>query len=309
MRCRLVFQVGISKGLYMILSKRKIKNNIFCYLFIFPTLAGFIIFTIYPLMSSFVYSFHRYTFKDYYFVGLKNYIHLLGDPIFIKSLLVAFYFVIGCTPATIVLTVIISSLIAKMSQRGKTFFMSVFFLPNITSIVTLTLVWRWIYDYNYGLANRVIASFGYEHINWLSNKYTILPALFIFTVSLSLGMPIILCVAAMLSIPKDYYDAAKIDGASEWQMLWLITVPLIRPIMLFLTITGVIGNFQAFMVIVLMTGGGPFYRTTTIAYLIAKEAFEYYRFGSASAMGIILLLVIAFFTVMQYKYFSKDIQY
>ncbi len=293
----------------MILNKRKIQNNIFCYLFIFPALAGFILFTIYPLVCTFVYSFHRYTFKDYNFIGLKNYIQLLDDPMFIKSLWVAFYFVIGCTPATIILTVLISSLIVNMSQRGKTFFMSVFYLPNITSIVTITLVWRWIYDYHYGLASKFITLFGYEPINWLSNKYTTLPALFVFTVSLSLGMPIILCVASMLSIPKDYYDAAKIDGATSWQTLWYITVPLIRPIMLFLTITGVIGNFQAFMIIVLMTGGGPFYRTTTIAFLIAKEAFEYYRFGSASAMGIILLFVIAFFTIVQYKFFSKDIQY
>ena len=293
----------------MILNKRKIQNHIFCYLFIFPVLAGFIIFTIYPLISSFIYSFHRYTFKEYTFIGLKNYIHLIDNPLFIKSLVNAFYFVIGCTPATILLTVIISSLIVKMDQRGKTFFMSVFFLPNITSIVTLTLVWRWIYDYNHGLANRVVTLLGYEGINWLSNKYTCLPALFIFTVSLSLGIPIILTVAAMLSIPKTYYDAAKIDGATDWQILWLITVPLIRSTILFLTIIGVIGNFQAFMVIVLMTGGGPFYRTMTICYLIVKEAFEYYRFGSASAMGIILLFVIAFFTVVQYKYFSKDIQY
>jgi len=187
--------------------------------------------------------------------------------------------------------------------------MSVFFLPNITSIVTITLVWRWIYDYHYGLANKVVMLLGYESINWLSNKYTTLPALFLFSVSLSLGMPIILTVAAMLAIPKDYYEAAKIDGATDWQTLWLITVPLIRPTILFLTITSVIGNFQAFMIIVLMTGGGPFYRTTTICYLIAKEAFDYYRFGSASAMGIILLFVIAIITVVQYKYFSKDIQY
>jgi len=233
----------------------------------------------------------------------------MDDPIFLKSFLVAFYFVIGCTPATIILTIIISSLIVKMGQRGKTFFMSVFYLPNVTSIVTITLVWRWIYDYNYGLASKVLNSFGYESVNWLSNKYTCLPALFIFGVSMSLGMPIILCVAAMLSIPKDYYEAAKIDGATNWQALWHITIPLIRPTILFLTITGVIGNFQVFMLIVLMTGGGPFYRTTTIAFLIAKEAFDYYRFGSASAMGIILLFVIAFFTIVQYKFFSKDIQY
>ncbi len=281
----------------------------FCYLFILPTLSGFILFTIYPLICSFIYSFHDYTFKEYTFIGLENYIDLINNPIFIKSFLIAFYFVIGCTPATIILTIILSALIVKMGQRAKTLFMAIFYLPNITSIVTITLVWRWIYDYNYGLANKILNNFGYESINWLSNKFTVLPSLFIFGVSMSLGMPIILCVASMLSIPKDYYDAAKIDGATGWQELWLITVPLIRPIMLFLTITGVIGNFQVFMLVVLMTGGGPFYRTTTIAFLIAREAFDFYRFGSASAMGVILLFVISFFTILQYKFFSKDIQY
>jgi len=196
-----------------------------------------------------------------------------------------------------------------MGQRAKTLFMAIFYLPNITSIVTITLVWRWIYDYNYGLANKILNNFGYESINWLSNKFTVLPSLFIFGVSMSLGMPIILCVAAMLSIPKDYYEAARIDGASNWQALWYMTIPLIRPTILFLTITTVIGNFQVFMLIVLMTGGGPYYRTTSIAFLIAREAFDFYRFGSASAMGVILLFVISFFTILQYKFFSKDIQY
>ena len=293
----------------MILSKRRLYNNAFCYLFILPTLSGFILFTIYPLICSFIYSFHDYTFKEYTFIGLENYIDLINNPIFIKSFLVAFYFVIGCTPATIILTIILSALIVKMGQRAKTLFMAIFYLPNITSIVTITLVWRWIYDYNYGLANKILNNFGYESINWLSNKFTVLPSLFIFGVSMSLGMPIILCVAAMLSIPKDYYEAARIDGASNWQALWYMTIPLIRPTILFLTITTVIGNFQVFMLIVLMTGGGPYYRTTSIAFLIAREAFDFYRFGSASAMGVILLFVISFFTILQYKFFSKDIQY
>lgn len=293
----------------MILNKKKTKDYIFSYLFLLPVLAGFVLFTVYPLFSSFIYSFHRYTLKTYNFVGIKNYIHLLNDSIFIKSFVNSVYFVIACTPMIILITIIISSLIVKMNQKLKTFFLGVFYLPNITSIVTLSIVWKWIYNYNYGILNKIFLLLGYERISWLSNKYTVLPCLFIFNASLALGMPIILTTAAMLGIPKTYYDAAKIDGATNWQILWKITVPLIRPTILYLTILSVIANFQVFIVIVLMTGGGPFYRTTTVAYQLVKEAFEYNHFGVASAMGIILLFVVAFFTILQYKYFSKDIQY
>ena len=113
----------------------------------------------------------------------------------------------------------------------------------------------------------------------------------------------------MMNVPKSLYDAAKIDGASEWQLLWQITVPLIRPTTLYLLVVLTIGTFQTFIIVLLMTGGGPFYRTTTLSYLLIQEAFTYSHFGVASAMGIILLIVIATLTILQFKYLSKDIEY
>jgi len=187
--------------------------------------------------------------------------------------------------------------------------MGVFYLPSITSIVTLTLVWKWIYDYRYGILNYVRSIFGYGNINWLANRYTVLPALLVLLVYLCLGMPIILLTAAMAAIPKAYYDAAKIDGGTEWQILWKVTIPLIRPTILYLMIMLMIGSFQTFIIIVLMTGGGPYYRSTTLAYQIVDEAFQYSHFGVASTMGIILLFVVSILTLTQYKLLSKDIQY
>jgi len=187
--------------------------------------------------------------------------------------------------------------------------MGMFYLPSITSIVTLTLVWKWIYDYRYGILNYIIGSFGYENIKWLGNKYTVLPALLMVLIYLSLGMPIILLTAAMAAIPKTYYDAAKIDGATDWQILWKITVPLIRPTILYLLIVQVVASFQIFIIIVLMTGGGPYYRSTTLAYQIVQEAFDYNHFGVASTIGIILLMIVSVLTLIQYKFLSKDIQY
>lgn len=187
--------------------------------------------------------------------------------------------------------------------------MGIMYLPAVTSIITFTLMWKWIYNYQCGSLNYLMRLVGYEEINWLSDRNTALPALLLMMVYASLGMPIILYVSAMINIPKSLYDAAKIDGASEWQSLWQITVPLIRPTTLYLLIVLTIGTFQTFIIVLLMTGGGPYYRTTTLSYLLIQEAFTYSHYGVASAMGIILLIVIATLTILQFKFFSKDIEY
>lgn len=288
---------------------KQIKKHKVCYLFILPSVTAYILFLFYPLICTFIYSFHRYTLKTYNFIGLKNYISLLSDPIFIKGIRNTLFFVIGSTPTILLISILVAAFIIKLNCKLRTFFMGIFYLPNITSIVTLTLVWKWIYDYRYGILNYIRSIFGYENIKWLSDEYTVLPALLALLVYLCLGMPIILMTAAMAAIPKTYYDAAKIDGATEWQVLWKITVPLIRPTILYLMIVLVIGSFQTFIIIVLMTGGGPYYRSTTLAYQIVEEAFEFNNFGIASTIGVILLFVVSILTLIQYKFLSKDIQY
>lgn len=288
---------------------KQIKKYKFSYLFLLPSFSAFILFLFYPLICTFIHSFHRFNLNTYRFIGLKNYIDLLSDPIFIKAIRNTLFFVLTSTPLILLISILAAAFIIKMNSRLRTFFMGMFYLPCITSIVTSTLVWKWIYNYRYGILNYIRSIFGYESINWLSNKYTVLPALLVFLIYLSLGLPIILLTAAMAAIPKTYYDAAKIDGASEWQMLWKVTVPLIRPTVLYLMIVLVIGSFQIFIIIVLMTGGGPYYRSTTLAYRIIEEAFQYDHFGVASAIGIILLLVVSILTLTQYKLLSKDIQY
>lgn len=286
-----------------------IKKNKICYFFLLPTLSVFSVFLLYPLICAFVYSFHRYTLKTYNFIGLKNYIKLLSDPIFIRGIKHTLFFVVTSTPIILLIGVIVAAFIIKMNKKLRTFFMLVLYLPHVTSIVTLTLVWKWIYDYKYGILNYICSIFGYGPINWLSDEYTVLPSLLVFLIYLCLGTPVILLTAAMAAIPGTYYDAAKIDGATEWQILWKITVPLIRPTALYLMIILVIGSFQIFLIIVLMTGGGPYYRSTTLAYQIITEAFQYGHFGVSSAIGIILLFIVSILTLVQYKFLSKDIQY
>ena len=279
------------------------------YLFLLPFLIPFILFLIYPLLNAFIYSFHKFNLTTYKFVGLKNYIDIFSEPLFRKSIITTCWFAIGAVPSILFITILLSAILIKLNDKMRTVFVGIFYLPAVTSVITFILTWKWIYNYRYGILNSLVRLLGYENINWLSNKYTALPAIVAMVVYSSLGMPIILFVSAMAGIPQTLYEAARIDGASEWQTLWHITVPLIRPTTLYLLIILTINIFQIFTLILLMTGGGPYYRTTTMSFLMIQEAFQNSNFGVSSTIGIIFLGIIGGLALVQYKYFSKDVEY
>ena len=279
------------------------------YLFLLPFTISFLLFLIYPLINAFVFSFHEYNLSTYRFIGLQNYIKIIREPLFRRSIITTCYFVIGAVPSILFITILISATLIKINKKLRTVFIGIFYLPAVTSIITFTLTWKLVYNYRYGILNSITKLLGYENINWLSNKYTAFPALIAMIVYGSLGVPIILCVSAMAAIPKSLYDVARMDGANERQILWKITVPLIMPTILYLLIILTIGVFQTFILVFLMTGGGPYYRTTTMSYFMIMEAFQNSNFGLSSAIGIILLIIISCLAVVQYKYLSRDIEY
>ena len=279
------------------------------YLFLLPFTIPFLLFLIYPLINAFIYSFHKFNLSTYRFIGLKNYIDIFSEPLFRKSIITTCYFAIGAVPSILFITILLSAILIKLNDKMRTVFVGIFYLPAVTSVITFILTWKWIYNYRYGILNSLVRLLGYENINWLSNKYTALPAIVAMVVYSSLGMPIILFVSAMAGIPQTLYEAARIDGASEWQTLWHITVPLIRPTTLYLLIILTINIFQIFTLILLMTGGGPYYRTTTISYFMIQEAFQNSNFGVSSTIGIIFLGIIGGLALVQYKWFSKEVEY
>lgn len=287
----------------------QINKNKIAYLFLAPYAVPFTIFLCYPIIQAVRYSFYRFTIRSFRFVGLKNFVDIFGDPIFRKAIVTTCWFVIGSVPFIILISIMISALLIKVNSKLRTITMGIMYLPAVTSIITITLTWKWIYNYRNGILNYIVSLWGYENINWLSNRHTALPSLILILVYISLGVPVILYISAMTNIPKSLYDAAKIDGANEWQLLRYITIPLIRPTTLYLLIVLTIGTFQTFIIVYLMTGGGPYYRTTTLSYLLIDEAFGYGHYGVASSMGIILLIIISSLTVMQFKFFSRDIEY
>lgn len=256
-----------------------------------------------------MFSFYRYTFKYHKFIGFKNYVKVLNDPIFLRALGNTCCLVVGVVTLVLIISILLASLLVSLSDRMRTILMVIFYIPGVTSIVTICMAGKWIYDYRFGTINYIMNLMGFESINWLSDKYTANLSLITFIVYLCLGSPIILHTTAMLAIPRTYYEAARIDGATKWQQLWEITVPLIRPTTLYLMVMLTIGSFQTFIIIYLMTGGGPFYRTTTIAYRLSVEAFDLARYGIASTYGVIILVIVASLAIVQYKFFSKDVEY
>ena len=285
------------------------RQNAELTLLLLPYLIPFFLFVIYPLIQAINYSFYRFNIRTFDYIGLKNYIDVFRDDLFSKSVITTFQFVFGIVPLIIILSIILSFMLIKIKGKLRTLFMGIFYLPEVTAVITLTLSWKLLYDDRYGMVNWLMEKLGFESVSMLGNTNTVIPALIIMIVVSSLGRPIILYIAAMSSIPKTLYEAAMIDGATEWQMLWKITFPLIMPTTLYIMIIYTINVFQIYTIIHLMTGGGVFYRTTTMAYMMVMEAFVKSNYGKASAIGVIFLVIIAGFAVIQYKYFNKEIEY
>lgn len=289
--------------------KKKFNKYAVYYLFLLPSLIAYSLFLFYPLLRTIFFSFYRYTLRSYFFVGFRNYLNIIRNPIFLRALGNTCLFVLGIVPSIIIFSILLSAVLVDMKDKSRTSYMGIFYLPSVTSIVTISIVFKWIYDYRYGIVNYMMGLMGMDNISWLTEKYTAIPSIIVMIVYLSIGGPTILHTAAMLAVPKTYYDAAKIDGATKWQTLWKITVPLIRPTTLYLTVVLTIGSFQTFIIIHLMTLGGPFHRTTNLAFQLSLEAFSYTKYGLASTYGVVLLIIITILTYFQYKLFSKDIEY
>jgi len=223
--------------------------------------------------------------------------------------LITFYFVLGTVPSILIISIVLSAVLIEIKGKLRTVFIGIFYLPEVTSVITFVLSWKLVYDYRYGILNSIMNMLGIPDINWLANPNSAIPAIVAMIVYGSLGVPIILYISAIAGIPETLYEAARIDGANEWQLLWKITVPLIMPTTLYLMIRLTIGVFQTFILVYLMTGGGPFYKTTTMSYFMIREAFQNSNYGMASAIGVIFLGIISVMAALQYKYFSKEIEY
>lgn len=272
------------------------------YLFIAPNLIGFLIFTAIPVIMGFIYSFMDYDgFNPMEFVGLKNYIKLFSDSYFRISILNNFYFTLVSVPLSITFGLMLA---VFLNQKifGKNAFRSILYFPNLTSLVAVGVVWRAMFNVNSGPINVMLRAVGFENPPlWLSSTVWAMPAIIIVSVWSSAGYNMVLFLGGLQSISGELYESASIDGANKIQQFFKITLPLLSNTIFLVTVLSVIGSFQVFGIIDVMTEGGPGRSTNVLVYRIYQEAFKNYEFGYASAMAFFLFFIIFIFTVVQFK--------
>lgn len=279
------------------------------YIFLLPALIPFFIFILGPLLAGLRLSLYEARLADRTFIGFSNFIQLAHDEAFLFAIKNTFIFVIIVVPVTVTISLFIALMVYPLRPSLQGFFRMSFYLPVVASGVVLTMVWLYIFNPTYGLLNYLLSLVGIGRVEWLGRTETALPSLAIVVISWTLGVPIILFIAGLAGIPKSLYDAAKIDGANPFQEFWHITLPLLRPTMLFILVTQTINVFQVFIVVLLMTRGGPANSTQTIVYRIYETAFTFFRFGYASAMGVVLLAIVGVVAVVQFKLLGQEVQY
>lgn len=279
------------------------------YYFILPSFLLYAVFFLFPVLWSMVLSFLDYGWWGTNFVGLDNYRSILSDRIFWIGMRNTVYYTLGVVPLWLGKAVLVASLVFPFRKGIQTFFKAAFYLPHVTSAVIISMIWLWIYNPPFGLLNYVMKSIGLEPVTWLGNTATAMPAVILMTVVMGGGSSIVLISAAMNGIPAHLYEAAELDGASSRHIFWKITLPLLRPTILYLVVMGTISSFQVFTNIYLMTQGGPQFSTTTIVYQIYDSAFNRFQFGEASAMAMVLFLFTFIFALVQFKWLGHEVEY
>ncbi len=280
------------------------------YLFITPVVLGYLVFMFGPIVYAFAMSFTDWSLlRETSFLGIDNYMRAVkDDPIFWDSVGNTLYFSLGLVPLNILLALGLA-LLLKNKLPGIGLFRTAIFTPVVISLVVWAIVWKYIFATDGGMVNTVLQMFGIESIPWLYSKNWTMPVVILVSALKNVGMNMVILLAALHDVPKDYYEAAKIDGASKWASLKSITLPLITPALFMTTIITIIGSLKVFGQIYIMTGGGPGTSTYVLVYYIYRQAFLSYEFGYASAIAFILYFMILVLTVVQWNLRKRWVHY
>lgn len=269
--------------------------------FIAIPVLGFLTFIGYPLLFAMYSSFTKWNgLSEPVFNGLDNYIEMAADPYFWKAMGNTVFMMIGI-PIGLIISLLLA-LALNRRMRGTTFFRTVYYVPVISSLAAVAILWQWAYNGDFGLINQVLDMVGIEGPNWLQDASTAKPAIIIMAVWKGIGFSMLLYLAALQSVPRHLYEAAAIDGANAVQQFWHITVPMLRPVTFFLVVTSIIGGAQIFIEINIMTPtGGPEFSTASIVWYIWQKAFNYLQMGYATAMSVVLGLLVFLVTAIQFR--------
>ncbi len=283
-------------------TKLKRKKALYGYAFIAPMMIGFLLFMAGPIVAAGWYSLTSYSLlQPSEFVGMDNYVEILSkDDSFWETLRNTLYFSAGLIPLNLLLALALALLLSS-KLRGIGLFRTAIFTPVVTSIIIWAIVWKYIFATDAGLLNQMLHFFGIKGPAWLYDKDLAMPVVIVTSVLKKVGMNMVIFLAALQDVPKMYYEAATIDGASKWKRFTAITLPMISPALFLTLIITLIGSLKVFSQIVVMTDGGPGTSTSVLVYYIYKLAFKNYELGYASAVAFVLFFLVLALTVVQWK--------
>lgn len=241
-------------------------------------------------------------------VGVDNYRRLAADPTVGASLWVTLKYAIGAVPLGLVAGLAVALVLDEKWFRGKTLARTLFFMPNVISLVAVAFVWEWLLNPKFGIINTVLQGVGISGPAWLSDPRTALLCVIFVQAWHGLGFSVIVFLAGLQGIPETYYEAAMIDGASRWRQVIHVTLPLLMPTVMFLSIMGFIGAFQVFQSVYMMTGGGPADSTRVIVYYLWQVAFDRVEMGYASAIAMVIFAAVLALTVIQWRFFRDRVE-
>ena len=280
------------------------RETVTSYLFLAPFLLFFFMFVVYPMFMCVYTSFFDATMgREDIFIGFENYKVLFQDEVFWVALKNTMVIVLVSVPVTCAFSLWVASVISRMHVTATSIFRCIFYLPVVTGSVAVTMVWKWMYNNYYGIFNYLGTQTGLldQNINWLGDTKFALGCIILILLTTSVGQPIVLYVSALDNVDKGMIEAAEVDGATRLQAFWKIKWPQMMPTTLYILVITTINSFQCFALIQLLTSGGPHNATMTIMYYIYYNAFKLYKYGYGNAMGVILAIIIAILSAVQFK--------
>ncbi|UQZ87528.1 Lactose transport system permease protein LacF [Paenibacillus konkukensis] len=292
-------------GLAKTLRKWFQKDGAWALLLLAPNILGFLAFTLIPVLGSFLLSFTSWDMlSPIEWVGTDNYVNLIKDETFVKVFWNTIYFAGVSVPLGMVISLLLAVALDR-NIRFKKFYRAAYFLPVVSSMVAVAVVWQFIYNPEYGLLNYFLGLVGIHGPNWLTSTAWAMPAVILTSIWKNAGFNMLIFLAGLQGISESYYEAAELDGAGKLHQFLYVTIPLLSPTTFFVTVMSFIGSFQVFDTVFLMTQGGPARSTSVIVHYLYENAFKYFNMGYASAMAYVLFFMVFIVTLVQFWYQKK----
>ena len=282
------------------------RKNILPYLLVSPYLIFVTVFVMFPVLFCFFLTFHKWNIiSPMHFIGVDNYARLFHDRLFWKAIGNTLKFLLVHIPLQLIVSLFLAQLL-NQKIKAISFFRASFFLPVIVSGVVVTILWQQLFGFDSGIFNRVLSGIGLPKIGWLVNPDIAIYSIAVMATWKNVGLYVILFLVGLQTVPPQYYEAAKLEGATRWQQFYHITLPMINPTIFLVVVLSTIGGFSLFIEPYIMTGGGPLNQTLSAVLYIYKQAFQYYNMGYSATLGFFYAIMIMTVVVMQKKLIEKE---